>query len=420
MSDSKYYVPSLSDDKIFDSFVTAFKSLESTGKAQSLQINFVSPIAYSAISFQSSASITDDKEKLFKNKSNKIISTVTISFSNFSLVYYRTPQNIPVNGSYGEVRINTSGQPALTPEILQPIISTFLKDMYIGKVDKSLDTDQNLISAHSEILSKLESLGLDLQKETKSFRDRLEEEFLSKRKKLEDEADKRSNDLESYYNTKHEELDALKKRLDDKNNTHARREIRKDLTAAIKNRIENFRLSNDTSDLRTPIHVAFSILILSSGVGAFLASREFLQLIGDPKFLENSIAVILGILKPLGLTALFSTSFIFYIKWLNAWFNKSAEEEMTLRRFQLDVDRSSWIVETVLESVSQHSHQLPPELILRFSNGLFSKDNEFKNDLEHPIDQLASALLGSAAKAKLKFGENELELDKQSLKKLKE
>lgn len=412
MSELKYFVPSISDERVYDTFREAFESLEKLKKVEGLNLSFTTPFSNETFSIGNSNSIPLEKENLLKSGSNRAISSCRISFSNFSLVYSRTPN--PPNGSYGELKVTISSRLQITDIEIHPIISEVIKNLYVGKVDQLLDADKNLITSHSEVLSKLESLGLDIQKDTKKFRDQLDLEHSEKRQQMESEFANKRKELEESYTLKNRDLDKIRKELDDKNNTHARREIRRDLISTIEKRIENFKLSKDTSSLRWPVHFAFILLVTLSGVGIFLYSRDYLALLENQKFLENTSAVAFGLLKPLGFTILFSTSFVFYIRWLIAWFDKNAEEEMMLRKFQLDVHRSSWIVETVLESVSQHKQQIPNELILKFANNLFVKNIDNGDKISHPIDDLASALLGSAAKTKLKIGDNEMEFDRKS------
>ncbi|MFV8249871.1 hypothetical protein [Bdellovibrio bacteriovorus] len=416
--ESKFYVPSISDDTVVNAFFESFEKFEQIGRFQSLRLAFEVPWNYGEISFQTAKGCSESESaKLLKDSGARSISMARLSTSTLTISYSRFPSSLS-NGSYGELKFSHTGQTGVNPSDLSAVLKQLTKQLFIGQVDHVMAQDSKLISSHSEVLSKLESLGVEMQKDTKKLRDHLEEEFHEKRKSLDAEFLKKSSALEESYRDRQEALEKLRNELDDKSNTHARREIRKDLGLAIRERADNFKLSSNTSKLRTPIHFAFGVLIVLSAVGVVEYSKEYLRLLEAGKFLDNSIAVVVGLLKPIGLTALFSSSFVFYIKWLNAWFHNNAEEERALRKYQLDIERSSWIVETVLESVSQHKHQIPDELIMRFSNNLFSMREENNRYLKHPVNDLASALLGNSANVKLKVGENEVFLDRKSLKNL--
>ena len=417
MSEQKFYIPSLSDGKLYGAFLEAFRSIESAGRANGLQLSFVLPLLPGAIAVAPGKPMDPKLESYIKESSGKSIVRVTLSFSNVSVVYSRTVQSLSPNGSYGELKTSSTGASGLRDDELVTIMALLLKQLYVGKADKLLEVDKDIIASHSEVLSKLESIGVDIQNDTRLFRKSLEEEHRDKEQRLEQSFTKSKEALERDYAEKFSLLNEQRKRLDDKSNTHARREIRKDITSAINERIKDFQLSKSTSRLRLPIHVAFLLLIALSSAATLYYSKIFFTLFEDPKFLENRVAVAFAIVKSTGLAALLSTTTLLYIRWLNAWFNKNASEEMTLRRFQLDIERSSWIVETVLESVSQHSHQLPTELVLKFSNNLFSKEGEKASSLRHPIADVVSSLVGNATKAKFKLGENEVELNKQGLTK---
>jgi len=40
---------------------------------------------------------------------------------------------------------------------------------------------------------------------------------------------------------------------------------------------------------------------------------------------------------------------LYYVRWMNRWFEQHAAAEFWLKQFQLDIDRASWVVETALE-----------------------------------------------------------------------
>src|SRR5476649_1542313 len=48
----------------------------------------------------------------------------------------------------------------------------------------------------------------------------------------------------------------------------------------------------------------------------------------------------------------------------------------------------------------------------------FRLEEQIRDENIHPADYVTSAILGSAAKAKLKVGDNEIELDRKGIKKM--
>jgi hypothetical protein len=95
-----------------------------------------------------------------------------------------------------------------------------------------------------------------------------------------------------------------------------------------------------------------------------------------------------------------------------------ADAEFKLQQFRLDIERASWLAETVLEWQTIAKEPFPELLAARLSTGLFEEVASDASGPKSPAAHLAEALLGSAASARLKLGEQELSLDRKSLNKL--
>lgn len=103
---------------------------------------------------------------------------------------------------------------------------------------------------------------------------------------------------------------------------------------------------------------------------------------------------------------------LYFIKWQNKWADRHAESEFELQQFQLDVNRASWVIESCLEWRKETSNHVPAELLKSITHNLFSRGNAEVENVVHPADALASALMGSASKVKLKMGDSDVEFDK--------
>jgi hypothetical protein len=75
-------------------------------------------------------------------------------------------------------------------------------------------------------------------------------------------------------------------------------------------------------------------------------------------------------------------------------------------------------VETAMEWRSSQHGVIPSRLLDSISKNLFVSKEQIRDENIHPADYVASAILGSAAKAKLKVGDNEIELDRKGIKKM--
>ena len=71
------------------------------------------------------------------------------------------------------------------------------------------------------------------------------------------------------------------------------------------------------------------------------------------------------------------------------------------------------MLESCLEWKKETKDVIPSILLDRISHGVFVSGSEPAPVL-HPADELASALLGSASKVKLRVGDSELDFDKPS------
>ncbi len=234
------------------------------------------------------------------------------------------------------------------------------------------------------------------------------------------EAESESKELEAAYQSKVEQLAAeaekleeRKKLLDDRDNTHARREIRADLKRRIQEHASSFNLTTGTRRLRWPIHIAALVSLTVIGWLIVSYSSSTVQIAGQQSFTVELIALLI---KSIGLTIAFLGIITWYIRWMNRWFERHSEAEFQLKQFELDVDRASWVVETALEWRQTQDSTMPAPLIESISRNLFSKSEKDESADMNPADYLASALLGRASGLRLKLPMGELEYGPKALK----
>ncbi|WP_142806929.1 hypothetical protein [Stenotrophomonas maltophilia] len=207
------------------------------------------------------------------------------------------------------------------------------------------------------------------------------------------------------------ELDSLKKTLDDRNNTHVRRQIRSSLLDLTKERLLNFRVSPETRTQYILVHAVCSAgILLLLGLAAVTAV-EFDSKMPPTAFALSAARSLLAGAAAIALGA-------WYLKWLNRWLQRIADAEFKLQQFRLDIERASWLTETVLEWNQSSKEPFPELLASRLSTGLFQSTKDDVEDPQTPASQLAEALLGSAASARLKLGDQELSLDRKGIRQL--
>jgi hypothetical protein len=92
-------------------------------------------------------------------------------------------------------------------------------------------------------------------------------------------------------------------------------------------------------------------------------------------------------------------------------------EELRLLRTSLDVERASWVVESLVEFKNEQIDQIPDALLTAVTRNLFA-DPEQNAAITTPVDDVADILRNGAESVKLKLGDHEVVLDRRSLKKL--
>ena len=98
--------------------------------------------------------------------------------------------------------------------------------------------------------------------------------------------------------------------------------------------------------------------------------------------------------------------------------NQQASFERVLSSTKVDIDRASWVAESLLEwNRESPGREIPHELLLSFTRRLFDWDAKLE-DNQSATDSLASAILGSASKLQIGPNGANIELDSKSIKKL--
>lgn len=297
--------------------------------------------------------------------------------------------------------------------------------------------NSELAALHESTLTRLEGVAQKVIEDTAVAYSKLEHEYLGKREHLENQFDTIKAELESEhkdrmagFESKEAELAARKASIDDRDNTHARRATRNAMLQDVKERILNFGVSSNTSHKRknvaSGLFVLLGVLLLllvwsmveanqlhelraltlraSTGASA-VASAVASTAVWD----KTDLYFVWARISLLTVGVLFSI--LYYIKWENRWADQHASAEFQLQQFYVDVNRANWVVESGLEWHKETGSTIPDTIMQSLTTNLFKHQDEAPQPL-HPADELASALLGSASKLRLKAGDSELEFDK--------
>jgi len=422
MADQKLFIPRWQDKKILDCFKDIARHF--SGKSVTCSISMIGYITYQEdLSHEEYSETTQN----MISQNSVLIEHITLNVSGFSVVLYRGGQQEPKSPIYDELVFNRSNQSQLENDDKFQLVTEISKQLkpFDPKLQISgLTTPEQkaLQALHQQTLERLESLNEELIRKTHAYREKLEKDYTAKRDALQTDFSVHQKSLEKEYSEKVEKLEKdrqtleeLRKSLDDRSNTHVRREIRRDILKEVKSRAEKFQLTKDTRKLRIPIAVSMLTLIILLGTGAIYAFIEFFQKLGTA---ESKLLIVLG-LRQIAFAFGAVGSLIYFIKWLNKWFEEHAQAEFQIRQFQLDIERASWIVETSLEWNDAKGTTIPEKLVESLSRNLFSEKTSTDSEVVHPADQLASALIGTASSIKLKVGDSEININPKKLIKTK-
>lgn len=278
-----------------------------------------------------------------------------------------------------------------------------------------------LMRSHQRMLEQMQQTIANVGEQAADVRLKLEQEFDARKRSLDEEVRSRQEELEQRAESERDrlderqaELDAFKRDLDDRSNTFARRDLHKSLKARIADRAKKFEITPETKSSRTPIHIGviggITLLVVlifyySGGIPAAVATN-------------NIWAIVAASIKPALLTVALLGLLTWYLRWMNRWFERYADAEFSLKQFELDIDRASWVVETALEWKQFQDVPMPQHLLENISRNLFSRSDKDESADMHPADFLASAILGRASGVNLKVPGAELTFTGKDIKKL--
>ena len=298
----------------------------------------------------------------------------------------------------------------VTQKHLRPFVRTPELDDLLGPELAEFYTKRE------EALLRLEGVSQKLIEQNEEYRRGLDAKADSSQQQLEEKIKEKEQDLEAEYKKKEELLDRraqeiIKKEelFDEKDNQQARRTLRAEFKQLIADRTTDYSLSDSTVRKRLPINLVF--LGILSVLGCFVYTAFLGSLPSTADWYDHARL-------PISLVAFVGMA-IFYIRWLDGWSQRHADEEFRLKQLDIDIDRASWVVEMALEWKEEKGTEIPQELIDRLTRNLF-REARNKDDVRHPTEDILSTFLGEATKLRLGApGIAEAEFDRRGLKRAK-
>lgn len=417
------YLPKLNDRNV----VLAFQAVAEKYKDHGAQLLFGDALGQ----------LAESDINQFIDFSGFSLSNATIRIKNVTWQWVRlfAEHNDPKSANYDKLTWSFNAQQGQPERALCAAVNSSLSDA-LARPLLAVEDDTSICSDPSskEVLLALEGAVAKVIVDTNEYRRALDisfsekEEALSKKfaevrehelREAREERERISREIEArnaVLDERQAELDKRKKALDDRDNTHVRREIRTSLLQLAKDRLDNFTVSKQTRRQYVAIHLV-SIL----GVALLVAGSAWYGSMIVENGKDGSLIALVTIITKSSLLALGAVTLGgWYLKWLSKWFQRISEAEFRLQQFRLDIERASWLAETVLEWRSSSGEPFPELLTSRLSAGLFVSQETGTDDAKSPASQLADALFGSASSVKVKVGQQELTLDRKSIKSLQE
>ena len=285
------------------------------------------------------------------------------------------------------------------------ILPDHMREFYAGQ-DQAI---QQLKELQADLIRKGTELTVTLASQTLAKHKELETHFTQREK----DQDDRHAQKEKALADRERAFEENKKKFDDSENMLLRRQMFEKMLERISQRITNQQeldsvLSKHTRTLRWPVNVLYIVLLIAS---ALLVALAYFYMPDNPPWHMA--------LRPVAVSFVFFGIAVYYVRWLNQWFLRHANEEFSLKRFQMDIHRANYLAELAMEWKKATKEEMPAELLHRISNNLFAEDNHTATEMS-PADLVASALFGAAAQLKVKTSDGtELLLDRKSIQNLK-
>lgn len=242
----------------------------------------------------------------------------------------------------------------------------------------------------------------EAEQEIAKLREQQEQEFAD-RKKL---ADEDLAALRKQVADREAELERRLKEVDDRTNMHARRAKAKQIADRLSERLQEPSVGADVGNTRRQIVYLSSIALVVSSV--IIGSGVFVFL---PGFLATDLnSMIFASARIVGGSAAFFFVLIYLLSFLKRIASEDAATKQQLERYSLDMDRSSWAIETVLETQARGDQTAVPDVWMK---GVTS--NLFQVPVAEDEDKSALDALGELLKtgAAVKIGPDGASLDLQ-------
>nr|WP_321439485.1 hypothetical protein [uncultured Hyphomonas sp.] len=285
-----------------------------------------------------------------------------------------------------------------------------------AKLSAASTEETSALQAH---VAQLSSVALGISKSLSDAQIKQEEQLLAHKEKLEKQFDEESESREKAYadhmaalSEREKELDEKQEQLDLSRARDARRKLRDLITKNVQAKL------SDPSTFRTSSSVRFGIIGFAS-LGILLAVLSALLAIWQAMTSSSADADhLLYHIRFFASSALAAVLLFYVLSYLKQIEREDTRFKRDLERYSLDVNRASWVVETVMEFKEDEAGLTVPDRWLEGATSNMFGVTESESEDEHSaLDSLAD-LLKTGARLRIGNGGAELEIDSRSAKKI--
>lgn len=286
-----------------------------------------------------------------------------------------------------------------------------------SEAGSALDQSQAILNRVSSAIATLVEHTSERQQELDQTRSSITRDAEKAIRAIRSEADGKIASIREDFEVKEKALANREAELDDRANTHVRREFAKQMASLSDTQLQANLLTKSTRSFWVPL----AICVVPIVILAFIVFRElsFIQLFSfnisqiamDAKLNAEQKTILIGnvnyqilyaqiriVLQSLGIAALVW----FALRLASSRYSLVSGWERDLHRFRLDTERAGFLVEGDLEARKVNQEGLPDVLLQSFSRNLFSSSDSAHGPTSgEGLGGALNALLGQAAKVRV-------------------
>ena len=302
-----------------------------------------------------------------------------------------------------------------------PKIFPFEKD---GKEQSVVDVFQAEIASLTDVYKQLlTGLGDDRAEFRKTFEEERQnaiKDYQTAKKNLESEDNQKRQEFDSYKSNENdklqkkiEELNKREENLDDRQYMHSRRELRNQITKNFKDRVGKPVVSPRAWYIQWLIFGMTLIAGIIAGYFSFESYQDLLVVEYSPEDQWKTI----GLSFRLATLTIAAVGFIFYaINWLKGIYIDHVRTDRGYESFGNDIDRASFVIETILEVGEKEQAAVPDTWIAGVCRNLFT--DKGNDSYDTASSNLATILLESISGAKFRSDGAEINIKGRGARKM--